>query len=352
MARLKSAGLERTLRPLTMTGPTTGQLDGRPVDVFCSNDYLGLAHHPDVRAAWSHGAGAGSARLICGDRPAHHALEDALGDLYGRPATLLSSGYHANLALLSTLLQSRDVVASDALNHASIIDGVRLSRAQKVILPHNQPDAIPQDTTMAIIEGLYSMDGDRPDVRAFQGEHWLAVDEAHAFGAIGPQGKGVAADQGAEPDFLLGTLGKSIGAYGAFIIGPPALRALLLCQGRTFIFTTGLPEPVAAAALAGLKQMRNGEARGQLQENTRRLRRGLDDLGVDAMGKDHIVPIVLGERTMDVADQLRKSGMVVPGIRPPTVAPGTERLRISVSAAHTPDQIDRMLDALHGALHA
>lgn len=344
-AALQAAGLDRRLRPLQMTTPTTGVLSGRQVVVFCSNDYLGLAHHPAVRAAWQ-GAAAGSARLISGDRPAHHALEQALSELYGRPATLLSSGYHANLALLTTLLQRGDVVASDALNHASIIDGVRLSRAEKVILPHGQPAAIPSEATLTIIEGLYSMDGDRPAIAPYLGRHWLAVDEAHAFGAIGPGGRGVAAAQGVTPDFVIGTLGKAIGAYGAFIIGPPVLRDLLLSSGRTFIFTTGLPEPAAAAGLEGLRRARQEGLREALAQNTARLRRALAQVGMAALGADHIVPVVCGSRTMEIAAKLLDAGYYVPGIRPPTVAPGTERIRITVSAAHTAAQLDGLVDAL------
>jgi len=349
LAALEVAGRRRRLRPLSVTGPTTARLGGQELVVFCSNDYLGLAHHPAVRAAWTGGA-TGSARLISGDRPTHHALEEALTDLYGRPATLLSSGYHANLALLTTVLERGDVVASDALNHASIIDGVRLSRADKVIVPHNQPEALPADARLAVIEGLYSMDGDRPPVAAYQGTHWLAVDEAHSFGVIGPEGRGTAAAQGATPDFVVGTLGKAIGAYGAFIIGPPALRALLLSAGRTFIFTTGLPEPAAAAALTGLRLSRAEGLREQLSANVARLRQGLSQEGLCALGQDHIVPVVCGPRTMAIAAALLEAGFYAPGIRPPTVAPGTERIRLTASAAHTDDQIDGLIEALSAAV--
>lgn len=345
---IEQAGRRRSLSPLTMTGPTTGIRDGRAVTVFCSNDYLGLSWHPDVVAAWQ-GRGVGSARLISGDRPVHHALEEALSEHYGRPATLLSSGYHANLALLSTLLQRGDRVASDALNHASIIDGIRLSRADRVILPHDTPGDIPAGTTLAVTEGLFSMDGDIPALSAWQGEHWLMVDEAHAFGVLGPEGRGAAAAQGIEPDFIVGTFGKAIGAYGAFVIGPPSLRSLLISTGRAFIFTTGLPSPVAAAALAGLR-CADDALRGQLAENVARLRGGLSDLGLPALGDAHIVPVVLREATMPVAEALLDAGYYAAGIRPPTVAPGAERIRLTLSAAHTADQIDGLLDVLDAVL--
>ncbi|MFT5686478.1 MAG: 8-amino-7-oxononanoate synthase, partial [Myxococcota bacterium] len=278
----------------------------------------------------------------------HHRLEEALSIRYGRPATLLSSGYHANLALLTTVLGRGDVVASDALNHASIIDGIRLSRADKVILPHGDP-AIPVGTTLAVTEGLFSMDGDIPALPAWQGSHWLMVDEAHAFGVLGPDGLGAAAAQGVSPDFIVGTFGKAIGAYGAFIVGPESLRSLLMSAGRAFIFTTGLPEPVAAASLAGLHRADDG-LRQQLAANVTRLRSGLSHLGLPALGDAHIVPVVLGAATMPVAEALLSAGYYAAGIRPPTVAPGAERIRLTLSAAHTADQIDGLLDALDVAV--
>ena len=343
--QLTDAGLSRQLRSLQMTSSTTGLLNGRCVEIFCSNDYLGLAQHPEVQRAYQ-GAGAGAARLISGNRPVHEALEAAISNLYGRPATLMSSGYHANLALLSTVLDKGDLVASDALNHASIIDGVRLSGSRRAIIPHGDPSTIPSDTKMVVVEGMYSMDGDCPQLQPYRADgRWLAVDEAHAFGVVGPSGKGAAADQGIEPDFLVGTLGKAIGVYGAFIVGPPVLRDLLISQGRSFIFTTGLPEPVAAAALTALK-LADDARRQRLADNVHRLRSGLSQLGLHPTGADHIIPIVLKDKTMKVASALLERGYWVAGIRPPTVPPGTERLRITASAAHTSTQIDGLLTAL------
>lgn len=348
LERIEAAGLRRHLTPVAMTSPVEGRLpDGRPVVVFSSNDYLGLAQHPEVVAAWR-GAGAGSARLIAGDRPLHHALEAALSEWLGRPATLFSSGWHANLAAITTLAGRGDRIASDRLNHASIVDAVRLSRAEKAILPHLSPQ-IPAGTRLAVVEGLYSMEGDTPELAAYRGEHWLMVDEAHAVGALGPKGRGAAAAQGVEPDVVVGTLGKALGAYGAFVVGPPELRELLLSRGRTFIFTTGLPEPVARAALAALR-LADDARRQRLAANVRRLRQGLEQLGLTALGHAHIVPVVLGSSTMAVARALLDAGFHAPGIRPPTVPAGTERIRFTVSAAHTPEQIDRLLDALDAAL--
>ena len=345
MEGVEAQGLRRTLRTLTMTGSTTGVLDGSDVNVFCSNDYLGLAHHPEVVRAFE-GAGAGSSRLISGNRPAHQRIEAMLSEMYGRPATLFSSGYHANLALMSTVLQPDDCVCSDALNHASIIDGLRLSKAQRQVIPHGDSSSIEPSSRMVVIEGLYSMDGDTLSIPEYCGRHWLAVDEAHAVGVLGPGGRGVAAAQGVEPDFLVGTLGKAYGSYGAFVVGPPSLRELLLSRGRSFIFTTGLPEPVVCAAITAL-QLATDERRERLADRVELFRQGLAELGLTALGNDHIVPVIFGNRTMAVAEALLNRGFWAAGIRAPTVPNGTERVRFTLSADHSPTQINQLLDALN-----
>ncbi|MFZ5482294.1 MAG: aminotransferase class I/II-fold pyridoxal phosphate-dependent enzyme [Myxococcota bacterium] len=323
------------------------RVDGREACLFCSNDYLGLAHHPDVVAAYR-GAGAGASRLISGNRPVHVALEERLSALFGRPATLFASGYAANLALYATVLRKGDLVASDALNHASIIDGVRLSAAERVVLPHGAPE-IPAGARLVAVEGLYSMDGDSPPLAKYFGDHWLAVDEAHAFGAMGPGGRGAAATQKVVPDFIVGTLGKALGVAGAFVVGPPELRALLVSAGRAFVYTTGIPEPVAAAALVAL-DLADDARRARLAANARRLRVGLWQIGAKVLGDAHIVPILTGERTMEVAGRLLEAGWYAPGIRFPTVPKGRERIRVTVSAAHTGEQIDGFVEAVERAL--
>ncbi len=350
-------GRRRSLSPLRPSSPTQAvDAHGHELVVFSSNDYLGLAQHPELRAAWT-GAGSGSARLIAGDRPVHHALEDALSAHYGPGvaggdgvATLFSSGWHANLALLGTALQRDELVASDALNHASLIDGIRLSRARKHILPHGEVGPLAAETRMLVQEGIYSMDGDRPDLGAAALSArsvgaWLAVDEAHAVGVLGPGGCGVSAAQVQMPDFLVGTLGKAYGAFGAFVVGPPALRELFLSAGRSFIFTTGLPEGAAHAGLAGLR-LATDERREQLRSVIERFRTGAAQLGLDVLGEDHICPVITGARTMEVARALYAAGFHVPGIRPPTVPAGTERLRVTLSAAHSEGEVDRFLETL------
>jgi 7-keto-8-aminopelargonate synthetase-like enzyme len=343
---LDAAGQHRRLRTLIPTGPTTARLQGREVIVACSNDYLGLAWRQEVRDA-ARGGGAGGSRLISGDRPVHHQLEAAVEAWLGRPATLFSSGWQANLGVLGALFGRGDRVASDALNHASIIDGLRLSRAERVIVPHAVPGAVPDDVHGLVLEGLYSMDGDVPALAEYPTGPWMIVDEAHAAGCIGPDGRGAAAAHGVQPDVVVGTFGKAFGAAGAFVAGPPELRELLVNRARSFIFTTAPPEPVAAMALAGLHVARREPGlRAALADNAARLRAGLRDLGWAPLGDHHIVPVVAGTAAVALDARLVQHGIFAAAIRPPTVAAGTERIRFTVSAAHTADQIDRILDAV------
>ena len=345
LAALDAAGLRRTLRVVRPISPIEAEVDGSRAWVFCSNDYLGLA--TELEGAWrGGGAGAGASRLISGNRPAHMALEAALEERFGAPATLFPSGFAANLALLSLLPEASDVVASDALNHASIIDGLRLSRARRVVYPHADPGALPADATMVVTESVFSMDGDTAPLERFPTEHLtFVVDEAHAVGAMGPDGRGVCASRGLSPDVLVGTLGKAYGAAGAFVIGPPELKPLLVSLGRAFVYTTGMPEPVARAALAGLHAATDAR-REALARNVARLRSGLAQVGVAALGDTHIVPVRTGRDTMAVAARLLERGIFAPGVRWPTVARGEERVRLTVSAAHTDEAIDRCVEAV------
>ncbi len=348
LATLERQGLRRFLRTVTPISATEALVDGERATVFCSNDYLGLAHHPDVVAAYR-GAGAGASRLISGNRPAHEALEAALSERFGGTATLFNSGYQANVTLFSTLPDPGDLVASDAANHASIIDGLRLGPARRTVVPHGRTDPLPSDTTLAVTESLFSMDGDLADLGAWRGPWTLVVDEAHAVGALGPGGRGHAAATGVAVDVLVGTLGKAYGAAGAFVIGPPELRALLISVGRGFVYSTALPEPVAWAALEGLRRA-DDEARERLATNTRRLRTALAQAGVAALGDAHIVPVLTGARTMELAAALLKRGIFAAGVRYPTVPRGAERIRLTVSAAHSEEQIDRCVSAVAAVL--
>jgi 7-keto-8-aminopelargonate synthetase-like enzyme len=322
-------------------------VDGQAVTIACSNDYLGLSHHPKMSEGPLQ-AGAGSSRLITGTRPAHLELEQELQDWLGQPALLFSSGYLANLALFSTVCTQDDVIASDALNHASIIDGMRLSKARKVIVEHCAPDQIPPDATLIAVEGLFSMDGDTPALQDYPSKPWLAVDEAHSLGCIGPEGRGVAAACGVTPDIVIGTFGKAFGAAGAFVAGPQLLKDLLINAGRSFIYSTAPPESTIQKIRTGLAIIRTEgeERRERLQARTRQLRQGLGQIGLEPLGTHHIVPITFGEQTMTVARGLKEAGILATGIRFPTVPKGMERIRFTVCSEHTPDQIDHILGTL------
>ena len=344
---IRAADHWRVLRRLVPTSPTTARLGGREVIVACSNDYLGLARHPEVMRA-ARGGGSGGSRLISGSHDVHHRLEEALEDWLERPCLLFNSGWNANLAVGSTLCTAGQRVGSDALNHASLIDGLRLGRAERVVLPHADPDAIPDDLDLIVVEGLFSMDGDRPPLHRYPRRPWLLVDEAHAIGCVGPGGRGVAADQGVAPDVVVGTFGKAFGAAGAFVCGPPELKELLVNTARSFLFTTALPEPVAHMVLAALP-LADEAARQRLRANVRRLRTGLAQQGLSVMGTDHIVPVVVGSRALALSAALLERGVYAPAIRWPTVPRGEERLRLTVSAAHSEEQLDHIVEAL-GAL--
>jgi 7-keto-8-aminopelargonate synthetase-like enzyme len=342
---IRSAGRHRVMRTFTPTGPTTARWNGREIVIACSNDYLGLAWDPEVRSATA-GGGAGSSRLVSGTRPVHRALEEAVARWLGTEAALvLPSGWHANVAVFSTIVGEGDTVASDALAHASIIDGMRLSKAKRIVVPHASPQAIPDDTTLVAIEGLFSMDGDRPPLDRYPSSPWLAVDESHAVGCIGPRGRGVAASLGLLPDVIVGTFGKAFGAAGAFVAGSADLIELLVNEARSFIFTTGMAEPVAAMALKGLERATD-ERRERLAHNVRRLRSALLSLGWSPLGDAHIVPIVTGPDTMHVAERMLERGVFAAGIRWPTVPAGQERIRLTVSAEHTAEQIDLVAESL------
>lgn len=346
LAAIAASGRTRALVEVRPTGPTTAMIGGTEVIVACSNDYLGLAADPEVRRAAT-GGGAGASRLIGGSRPVHHALEAAIEDWYGRPALVFPSGWHANVGVFSAICEAGDLVASDEFNHASIIDGLRLSHAQRRVVAHADPSAVPEDARLVVVEGLYSMDGDRAPIAAYPKAPWLAVDEAHAVGCLGPDGRGVAAEAGVAADIVIGTFGKALGSAGAFVVGPPELKRLLVNTARSFIFTTAMTEPTAAMALAGVRRAsRDGELRQRLADRALRLRRGLRQLGWDPLGDAHIVPVVVGPSAMERAARLLERGVYAPGIRWPTVPAGTERIRFTVSAAHSEAQIDRVIEAM------
>lgn len=351
--RIRSAGRWRAPVDLDAAGPE-GKLapDGRAVVAFASNDYLGLTQHPDVVAAahaaldrW--GAGSGAARLIVGSRPVHRELEEALADWKGTEAAVLfPTGFAANLGVLGALAGPGTLVCSDELNHASIIDGTRLARADVEVYPHRDLDVLDRllrergdRRALVVTDTAFSMDGDTVDASALVetcADHGalLVVDEAHAV--LGP-------DLPAQPDIVrVGTLSKTLGSLGGFVAASRPLADLVVNRARSYIFTTASTPADSAAALAALGVLRGPEGAAlvaRLRAHVDRLRPG---------HPSPILPVHCGSeaRALEAAAALLERGLLVPAIRPPTVAPGTSRLRIALSAAHTAEQVDELRAAL------
>jgi 8-amino-7-oxononanoate synthase len=368
---LAAADRQRSLAEVAGGSRVRVEVGGKPMVSLCSNDYLGLASHPALAAAAAESAardgfGASASRLVAGDLPAHRALEAALATFLDRPSALVfPTGYQTNLGVLTALAGRDDLIVSDVMNHASLVDGCRLSRARVEIYPHGDAGTARRlleaggscRRRLLVTESLFSMDGDAAPLgglaeAAAATDSILIVDEAHAFGVLGPSGRGLCAAAGIVPDVLIGTLGKAAGTAGGFAAGAPQLRDLLVNQARTFVFTTALPPPVAAAATAavGLIAGPEGERRRALLGDHRRtLAKTLAGRGVgDRPTVGPIFPVVLGSeaRALAVSAALRERAFFVPAIRPPTVPPGLSRLRVTVSAAHEPDDIARFAAAL------
>jgi 8-amino-7-oxononanoate synthase len=374
LADLEAKGLRRGLEPI---GPAQGpvvEVGGRRLVNLCSNDYLGLAFDERLRraaadAALQAGAGSGASRLVAGDLPLHGALERALAGFHGAESALLfNSGYHANAGLPPALVGRGDAVFSDVLNHASIVDGVVLSRAELVRYRHCDVEELSgllarskARRKLVVTDAVFSMDGDAAPLREIADlcdRHgaMLYVDEAHAVGVLGPTGAGLAEAVGVKGrvDVEMGTLGKALGSFGAYAAGERRLRELLLTRARTFVFTTALPPAACAASLAALAIVRGEPARrARLHALCDRMRAGLGALGFDVSRVvSPIFPVILGseERALAAAAALRERGFFVRAIRPPTVPAGTSRLRVALSAAHTEGQVDGFLAALREAL--
>ena len=369
LAGLDAAALRRHLCPIESASDAEVVIDGRPYLLLSSNNYLGLATHPAVRAAARqaierYGCGAGASRLISGHLDLHAAVETKLAAFKGTEAALLfPSGYQANVGTVTALVGRGDHVYSDALNHASIIDGCRLSRASVHVYPHRNVRALEAELAatpsggrrLIVTDSVFSMDGDRAPLAALaalaeQYHSWLMIDEAHATGVVGPCGAGLAAADGvgARIDVHLGTLGKALGSAGAYVAGSRALVGWLVNRARSFIYTTGLaPAAVAAAAAALDVVAAEPERREALARNAGRLRDGLRALGFEAGGDTHIIPVLVGDNraTLRLAEALRARGLLAQAIRPPTVPEGTARLRVTPMATHTRAQLERALAA-------
>jgi len=367
--RLRAAHLYRTPRVLEGPQGPRPRIDGRRLLAFCSNDYLGLANHPQVIAAFKRGAdtygvGSGAAHLITGHSAAHQALEEELADFTGRPRALLfATGYMANLGVISALAGRGDQVCEDRLNHASLLDGALLSRARRRRYAHADPRALAPllDGTGARLiatDGVFSMDGDLaplPELAALaQGaDAWLLVDDAHGLGVLGAEGRGSLAHFGLGPEqvpILVGTLGKALGTAGAFVAGSRELIETLIQRARSYIFTTAPPPAVAEATRESLRiARRESWRRERLQALIRRFRAGAAELGLPLMDSaTPIQPLVAGtaRQALSWSSRLEALGILVSAIRPPTVPEGSARLRITFSAAHQEQDVDQLLEAL------
>jgi 8-amino-7-oxononanoate synthase len=363
LSELHDAGLHRRMRLVEGPQGPRVMLDGREALLLCSNNYLGLADHPRVRqaaaeAAERYGAGAGASRLVSGNMAPHGKLERRLAEFKGAESALLfGSGYLANVGVIGALAGRDRVVFSDELNHASIIDGCRLSRAETFVYRHRDVEHLGWGLSRAgsragliVTDGVFSMDGDvapLPELAELARRHHclLCVDEAHATGAIGPGGRGTvaAAEVGEDVDVIVGTLGKALGSYGAYACARGELRELLVNGARPFIFSTAPPPPAIGAALAALELLTAQPGLvEQLRRNAGELRETLAGHGLDiGPSRTQIVPVMVGDarRAMTLCDRALEAGVFAQGIRPPTVPPGTSRLRLTVMANHRANEL-------------
>ncbi|WEJ62851.1 8-amino-7-oxononanoate synthase [Thiomicrorhabdus lithotrophica] len=353
------------------------QINGIECINFSSNDYLGLANHPNIKQALLNSLnteddisyGSGAAHLVTGHHLHHHLLEDELADWLGVERTLLfSTGYMANLAVQQTLMQAGDTILADKLNHASLIDGAQLSAATVKRYPHLDMEALERrlkqaqaqnSQVMIVTDGVFSMDGDIAPLKTLQQlaqnyQAWLFVDDAHGIGTLGKQGKGCFEHFGLEPDentIIVGTLGKAFGTSGAFVAGSETLIETLIQFARPYIYTTAMPQLNALAIREALKLVKNAEAsREALQQNIKHFREGALKIGLNLWPSETAIqPIMLGKSETAVAwsEALKQAGFWVGAIRPPTVPKNQARLRVTLSASHTVEQIDQLLQALH-----
>jgi len=366
LADLEARNLRRTERVLESAQGPVIRIGGRELISFGSNDYLGLASDPRLVSALVEGAeragvGAGASRLIVGTHSFHVELERAVADwLQVESVRTFSSGYAANVGVLTTLLRPGDVVFSDELNHASVIDGCRLSKATIRVYPHLDLNTLERELAvhpgrrrLVVSESLFSMNGDIPDLEKLRAicdraEAVLMVDEAHALGVFGPEGRGLAAEVGVRPEVLIGTFGKALGTSGAFMATSRAVGELIWNRARSFVFSTGAPAAVAAATLGSLELVRGGEgdARRQRLEQLGHQLRAAGRFGGDV--RSPISPFVVGDEQpcVELSQRLEQAGVFIPAIRPPTVPHGNAMLRLSLSAAHSDAQLQQVTDLL------
>ena len=378
LAGLDARGLRRERKVLDSAQSAHVIVDGREYTAFCSNDYLGLANHPALIEAAREGAarfglGAGASHLVLGHSRAHHDLEQALAAFVQLPRALLfSTGYMANIGIVTALAGREDAVFADRLNHASLNDACLLSRAKFKRYAHGDLDMLarllaqtPARRKLVVTDAVFSMDGDIapvPQLLALCEAHdaWLVLDDAHGFGVLGANGRGVLEHFGvfdANPPRLvyMATLGKAAGVFGAFVAGDATLIETLIQRARGYIYTTAMPPPIACALLKSLEVIAGeGWRRDHLRNRIMQLKQILTSLsiaGQRAPSATAIQPLIVGgnHQALSLSSRLAAQGILVPAIRPPTVPQGSARLRISLSAAHTADDVQRLADALEAA---
>ena len=367
---LETEGMRRRLK--TVTGPQRSEttMAGRPMTILCSNNYLGLADHPRlgelaVDATREFGCSSGASRLISGTMTLHRQLEEELAAFKGTEGALVyNCGYMANLGVLSTVVGDGDIIFSDALNHASIVDGCRLSRAEVKIYRHGDAGHLAEllrrhgpsyRRRLVATDSVFSMDGDLaplPEIVALAKEHdaLLLVDDAHATGVLGRGGRGSASHFQLPPDsidLLMGTLGKAMGSCGAFVAGRREYLDYLINKSRSFIYTTALPPAVLGASLAAVRLLREEpELVNELRQKVSYFRQGLRKLDFEvADDPTPIIPVIVGDaaRTMQLSEQFLQAGIFIQGIRPPTVEPGSSRLRVTITRDLSRARMDEIL---------
>jgi len=372
LAAIRARGTHRRMRVLDGAQAPRMTVDGRDVLLFAGSNYLDLAQHPEVveasvRAARDYGCASGGSRLITGNLTLHERLEEELATFFETPAALaFSTGYMANAGVIPALVGPQDAVVSDALVHASLIDGSKLARASVHVFEHGNADSLDavlrtakasHRRVLVVLDGVYSMDGDLAPLRelvpvARRHDAMVMLDDAHGAFALGANGRGTAALLGVADgiDVLVGTLGKALGSFGAFVAGSAALRELLINTARPFIFSCALAPPQVEAARAALRVVaREPWRRERLQANAARLRAGLALRGIStAPSTTHIVPVEIGDNatTMTTCERLLARGFYAQGIRWPSVPEGTARLRITPMATHAESEIDAFATAL------
>ncbi len=370
IARLKREGLYRELKIIEREQGAKVRIDGREVILLSSNNYLGLASHPEIKKAAvsaieKYGCGSGASRLISGSMELHKELEEKIASFKKKESAILfNSGYTANLGVLSSICGKGDVIFCDKLNHASIIDGCLLSGAELKRYPHKDIDVLEKflkkssgfKKRLIVTDGIFSMDGDIAPLKeivllAKKYSAILMVDDAHATGVLGKNGRGTGEYFGLDDsiDIIMGTLSKAVGSFGGFVTGRKKLIEFLVNRARSFIYTTSLPPSVVASSIAAIDIIEKGhDLRDLLWKNVRYLKEGLKNIGFDIMGSEsQIIPVFVGDthRAVEMSQMLLKEGVFVQGIRPPTVPQGKSRLRVTVMATHSKADLDAVLES-------